>query len=87
MVIVRERRPEMALMFERSEGENVYTAGRGQGRRPTSFGAHILYFLMTLWRWYNAEYIHSEVSTYELWFSWPDSWDCQCALTCLQATE
>ena len=47
MVRVRERRPETALMSERSQGVKVYTAGGGLGKRLALFGAHFLYFLMT----------------------------------------
>ena len=81
MVMVRERQPEMALMSERSQGVNVYTAGSGQGKKPSSFGAHYLYFLITLCRWYDKEYTRSKVSAYQRWLNWPDSRDYQCTLT------
>ena len=42
MVRVRERRPETALMSERSQGVHVYIAGGGLGKR-VSYLEHISY--------------------------------------------
>ena len=68
-VRVMERRAETALMSKRSlGGESLYSwwwrPRLGLGKWQAVFAAHFLYFLITICRWYDTKYVHSEVSRY-----------------------